>query len=192
MKKFKHLWLAGLLLAATVGFTSCDDDDDNATSANPAEEFVTKNKKHDTAILLCTFGSTFKESIKTYDQTLADFETAFPDADIYLAFTSYTCVNRVFAETGIERYQPDLWLKAIGKAGYKKVAVQSLHIIPGEEYLNLMNKTVKKDFMIEQYPNVQVTKGTCLVYDEDDVQAVSAALYDHTRPTWPTKNICSC
>lgn len=45
MKKFKHLWLAGLLLAATVGFTSCDDDDDNATSANPAEEFVTKNKK---------------------------------------------------------------------------------------------------------------------------------------------------
>lgn len=33
MKKFKHLWLAGLLLAATVGFTSCDDDDDNATSA---------------------------------------------------------------------------------------------------------------------------------------------------------------
>lgn len=60
MKKFKHLWLAGLLLAATVGFTSCDDDDDNATSANPAEEFVTKNKKHDTAILLCTFGSTFK------------------------------------------------------------------------------------------------------------------------------------
>ena len=29
MKKFKHLWLAGLLLAATVGFTSCDDDDDN-------------------------------------------------------------------------------------------------------------------------------------------------------------------
>ena len=118
MKKFKHLWLAGLLLAATVGFTSCDDDDDNATSANPAEEFVTKNKKHDTAILLCTFGSTFKESIKTYDQTLADFETAFPDADIYLAFTSYTCENRVFAETGIERYQPDLRLKAIGKAGY--------------------------------------------------------------------------
>ena len=70
MKKFKHLWLAGLLLAATVGFSSCDDDDDNATSANPAEEFVTKNKKHDTAILLCTFGSTFKESIKTYDQKL--------------------------------------------------------------------------------------------------------------------------
>lgn len=112
---------------------------------------------------------------------MADFETAFPDADIYLAFTSYTCVNRVFAETGIERYQPDLWLKAIGKAGYKKVAVQSLHIIPGEEYLNLMNKTVMKDFMIEQYPNVQVTKGTCLVYDEDDVQAVSAALYDHYK-----------
>ena len=31
MKKFKHLWLAGLLLAATVGFKYYDDEEDNAT-----------------------------------------------------------------------------------------------------------------------------------------------------------------
>ena len=91
-------------------FTSCDDGDDDNT-ANPAEEVVKASKKHDTAILLCTFGSTFKESIKTYDATLADFQNAFPDADIYLSFTSRTCVNRVEAETGIARYQPDLWLQ---------------------------------------------------------------------------------
>ena len=49
MKKFKHLWLAGLLLAATVGFTSCDDDDDNATSAKPGrKKFVTKEQKSTT------------------------------------------------------------------------------------------------------------------------------------------------
>lgn len=157
MNKFKYLLLAASLFASSAVFTSCDDGDDDNT-ANPAEEVVKTSKKHDTAILLCTFGSTFKESIKTYDATLADFQNAFPDADIYLSFTSRTCVNRVEAETGIARYQPDLWLQALGNAGYKKVAVQSLHIIPGEEYLSLMNTDVKKKFMIESFPSVQVVK----------------------------------
>lgn len=182
MKKFRHVWLAALLLASTMGFTSCSDDDDkNASQSNPAIEVVANSKKHDTAILLCTFGSTFKESIKTYDQILADYEAEFPDADIYLSFTSRTCVNRVYAETGIDRFPPDLWLKALGSANYKKVAVQSLHIIPGEEYLSLMNTDVKKEFMIKGFPSIQVAKSPCLVYDEDDVQAVSTALYDHYK-----------
>ena len=87
MNKFKYLLLAASLFASSAVFTSCDDGDDDNT-ANPAEEVVKASKKHDTAILLCTFGSTFKESIKTYDATLADFQNAFPDADIYLSFTS--------------------------------------------------------------------------------------------------------
>ena len=94
MNKFKYLLLAASLFASSAVFTSCDDGDDDNT-ANPAEEVVKASKKHDTAILLCTFGSTFKESIKTYDATLADFQNAFPDADIYLSFTSRTCVNRL-------------------------------------------------------------------------------------------------
>ena len=85
MNKFKYLLLAASLFASSAVFTSCDDGDDDNT-ANPAEEVVKASKKHDTAILLCTFGSTFKESIKTYDATLADFQNAFPDADIYLSF----------------------------------------------------------------------------------------------------------
>lgn len=51
--------------------------------------------------------------------------------------------RRVEASTGIARYELDQWLKAIGDAGYKRVAVQSLHVIPGEEYLSLMNTDVK-------------------------------------------------
>ena len=178
MQKFKHLLMAAVLLVTSgTVFVSCDDDEDN--TSNPAAKVVMESKKHDTAILLCTFGSTFQESIETYNATLADFEDAFPDADIYLSFTSRTCVNRVLAETGIDRYQPDLWLNALGQAGYKRVAVQSLHIIPGEEYLSLMNTDVKKNFMIEKFPNIEVAKSPCLIYDEKDAEAVSAALYSH-------------
>ena len=46
---------------------------------------------------------------------------------------------------------------------YKRVAVQSLHVIPGEEYLSLMNTDVKKYFMIQWYPHIDVLKG-CLLY----------------------------
>lgn len=180
MMRFKNLFLAATLLLATAAtFVSCDEDEDN--TSNPAAKIVLDSKKHDTAILLCTFGSTFKESIKTYEATVKDYEDAFPDADIYLSFTSRTCVNRVEAETGISRYQPDLWLKALGEAGYKRVAVQSLHIIPGEEYLSLMNTDVKKNFMIEKFPNIKVVKSPCLIYDEKDVNAVSSALYNHHK-----------
>lgn len=145
MKKFKHLFRAVLFLASNAIFVSCnDDDDDNVT--NLAEEVVSKTKSYDTAILVCTFGSTFKESIQTYEAVLKDFKAAFPDADVYLSFTSRSCVNRVEAETGLTRYQPDLWLNALGKNMYKRVAVQSLHIIPGEEYLSLMNTGCKEKF----------------------------------------------
>ena len=56
MNKFKYLLLAASLFASSAVFTSCDDGDDDNT-ANPAEEVVKTSKKHDTAILLCTFGS---------------------------------------------------------------------------------------------------------------------------------------
>ena len=177
MNQFKCLLLAAAMVTAGTSLTACDDGDEDSTE-NPAEETVLVNKQNDTAILLCTFGSTFEEAVDTYDAVLADFESAFPNTDIYLSFTSRTCVNRVEAETGIARYQPDLWLAAIGEAGYSRVAVQSLHIIPGEEYLSLMNTDVKKNFMISSYPSIEVVKGTCLVYDEDDAEDVADVLYD--------------
>lgn len=92
------------------------------------------------------------------------------------------------AETGIARYPPDLRLNALGKNNYKRVAVQSLHIIPGEEYLSLMNTDVKKDFVIERYPNVEVLKSPCLVYDENDVKDVATVLYDHYKAKLAEKN----
>lgn len=189
MNKFKCWGLSAVLLASSMGFVSCNDDDDDNT-ANPVEESVLAGKKHDTALLLCTFGSTFRESIKTYDQVLADYknEPAFKDCDVYLAFTSRTCVNRVFAETGVERFQPDFWLDAFGKAGYKRVAVQSLHVIPGEEYLSLMNTDVKKNFMASAWPDIEVVKGTPLLFEQEDIEAVADALFAHYQTKLADKN----
>lgn len=177
MKQMKYYLMAAALLAASSGFVSCNSDEDNVT--NPVADFAASNKKHDTAILLCTFGSTFEESVKTYDAIEKDFKEKYGnEADIYLSFTSRTCVNRVYEATGIDRVQPDYWLEALGEAGYEKVAVQSLHVIPGEEYASLMGTDVKKKFMIERYPHIKVLKSPNLLDDENDVEAVASYLFE--------------
>lgn len=181
MNKFKFYLMAALAVTTVcTGFTSCDNDDEESTK-NPAVEIVTRAKTHDTAILLCTFGSTYNESLKVYDDVIADFKAKFPEADIYMSFTSRTCIGRAEASTGVARYKLSDWLQAIGDAGYKRVAVQSLHVIPGEEYLSLMNTDIKKNFMIEDYPHINVLKGANLLASDEDTEVVASVLYDHYK-----------
>ena len=176
----KKSFMAALLATALcTGLTACGDDDDVESTLNPAEQQVAQTKQHDTALMLCTFGSTYNESLSVYDDIIADFKSAFPDVDIYMSFTSRTCINRVQASTGIERYELDQWLKAIGNAGYKRLAVQSLHVIPGEEYLSLLNTDIKKYFMIQWFPTVDVLRGANLLSTDEDTETVAKVLYDH-------------
>lgn len=169
MKKMYYLCVAVLLSA--IAMTSCSKEKIGTDDKNPVQVV----KKHDTAILLCTFGSTYELPQNTFSAIVKDYEQKYPNADIYLSFTSRTCVSRVGAKIGKYFAQPDLWLRAIGQAGYKTVGVQSLHVIPGEEYLSLMNTDVKKNFMIP-FPNIKVAKGACLLVDE--VDATAKILYD--------------
>ena len=189
----KHFFKSGLMaalaaVALCTGFASCSDDDDVESTLNPAEQQVATTKQHDTALLLCTFGSTYNESLSVYDDIIDDFRAEFPDVDIYMSFTSRTCINRVQASTGIERYELDQWLKAIGDAGYQRVAVQSLHVIPGEEYLSLMSTDIKKYFMIQWYPNIDVLRGANLLDTDEDTEAVAEVLYDHYAEQLADKN----
>lgn len=178
IRKFTSMAAIAAIVMA-MGLTSCSDDDDDETTLNPAEQEVANTKSSDTALLLCTFGSTYNESLAVYDDVIADFKKAFPTCDVYMSFTSRTCINRVEASTGISRYELDQWLKAIGQAGYKRVAVQSLHVIPGEEYLSLMNTDIKKYFMIQWFPTIDVLRGANLLASEEDVEAVADVLYGH-------------
>lgn len=181
MKTIKfYLWAAFAAAITCTGFTSCDNDDEESTP-NLAYNVVAQTKAHDTAVLLCTFGSTYNESLAVYDDIMADFKAAFPNTDVYLSFTSHTCIGRVEASTGETRYQAEEWLTAIGMAGYKRVAVQSLHVIPGEEYLSLMNTDVKKNFMISGFPSIDVLKGANLLDEDEDTEEVAEIIYNHYK-----------
>ena len=87
MKQFKYYLMAAFVAAVTcTGFNSCSDNDDEESTVNPAVDVVSKTKQHDTAILLCTFGSTYNESLTVYDDIIEDFKSKFPNTDIYIGF----------------------------------------------------------------------------------------------------------
>ena len=177
MNKFLKNLLTFSMILSIGFFSACSNDNEDEKDDRNA---VVINKKNETALLLCSFGSTYEQPQATYDQIIKDYQAAFPNTDIYMSFTSRTIISRVYAQIGKAYSQPDLWLSAIGKAGYKNVYIQSLHIIPGEEYLSLMNTDVKKNFMIP-FPNVKVAKSSCLLETEEDVDAVAQILYKYYK-----------
>ena len=158
--KIKAILVAMMAMTASmVAFTSCsDDDDDKATNNYTAyqeavDAQVKAAKKHDSAILLVAFGSTWNNAFKAFDATKAAYEKAFPGSDVYVSYSSAICINRAaFGENTDENgkivkrnyYAPNFWLHAFATAKYKDITIQSLQVIPGEEYSRVINYI--KDF----------------------------------------------
>lgn len=177
-KLFIYLKYSFMLLIAANLLIACSDNNDEETQHPPG---VNVSKTKNTAVLLCSFGSTYPEPQATYQKIMDDFQKAFPNADIYLSFTSGTIVSRVYAQINKAYAQPDVWMTALGKAGYDSVFVQSLHIIPGEEYLGVRN-TITKKYLSIPFPNIQVGRGACLLDSDEDIQRVAKILYDYYKP----------
>ena len=172
MKKISSLILAALTLAAPL-FTACSSsDDDNKTPGSETvnnivseytvnDQMVANQKKQsgkDVAVLLVAFGSTWNNAFQAFDAAKVAYEKAFPNADVYMSFSSDICINRASvgenkddAGNIVKRdyYEPRYLLHAIGAAKYSKIYVQSLQVIPGEEFAAVV-ASVKK-FMNNGY-----------------------------------------
>ena len=196
MKQIKFLMLAMMAFIASATFTACssDDDDNNSTSSNyekyqqAVNETVNAQKKSDKVILLVAFGSTWEQAYDTFDKIVEDYKASFSGWDVYLSFSSAICINNARAGENVapkDYYDPEHWLTAIGLAGYRQVVVQSLQVIPGEEYRRVRD-TYVKDFMnnrngdfTEAYMkslDLNVVVGTPLMAEESDAKNLAATL----------------
>ena len=197
MKRIKFLLMAFVAMTLSAGLVACSDDDKSSSSnfekyMNAVDSQV-KNKKaksgNKKALLLVAFGSTWENAHKTFKDIVADYEgdASFKDYDVYFAFTSAICINRSregehYASQDF--YAPNYWLEAFGRQKYEEVRVQSLHVIPGEEFLRLRDSYIK-DFKNNVYGDldgeylengVKVFIGGPLMAEEDDVEAVATVL----------------
>ena len=191
MKKIKYLLIAMLAMMSTTTFVACsDDDDDNineniARYQNEVDQVVRSQKKNNKAILLVAFGSTWQQAYDAFDLTRAEYEKEFAGYDVYLSFSSAICINRArAAENTAARsfYEPKYWLEAFGRVQYSEIIVQSMQVIPGEEFSRVVN--AMKDFgnnsngdLDDKYMSQVVLKlGMPLMYTKQDASTLATAL----------------
>ena len=183
---------AAVLAALTLGFASCTDiapDQYNYnTYQNAVNQTVNKQKKNDKVILLVAFGSTWQQAFDAFDETVAAYKKAFPSYDVFLSFSSAICINRAAAGENVAPrnfYAPPFWLTAFAQKGiqYKEIVVQSLQVIPGEEYTRVINyikdfaNNANGDLDDDYLANVALKLGVPLLQDaEEDVNAVASEL----------------
>ena len=214
MKKIKYLVMAFAAVCFTAGLTSCEKEKEVEKIVEvPVEKEVIKevevqvpqdnnwsryqalvtadvkaNKKHNKAILLVAFGSTWEQAFKAFDATIEAYKVEFPNYDIFLSYSSAICINRAAAgENGVTRnyYAPPFWLNAFAADGvkYDEIVVQSLQVIPGEEYTRVINyikdfaNNANGDLDDEYLANVTLKLGVPLLQDaEVDVPLVAQIL----------------
>ncbi len=154
MKKINVLMIAFASIILSLGLVACNDDDDSSSSnwlkyQDAVAKNVKANKKQNKAILLVAFGSTWQQAYDAFDGTVAAYKQKFPSYDVFLSFSSAICINRAAAGENVEPrnfYAPNFWLNAFAQEGirYNEIVVQSLQVIPGEEYTRVINYI--KDF----------------------------------------------
>ena len=193
MKTIKYFMMAAVALMTAMSFSACSDDDDNTSSnyekyQQEVDNTVKAQKQSTRAILLVAFGSTWEQAYDTFDHIKADYQSKFAGWDIYLSFSSAICINNARAGENVapkDYYDPEHWLTAIGKAGYKQIVVQSLQVIPGEEYRRVRD-TYVKDFMNNRNGDfsdsymksldLNVAVGTPLMAEESDAKNLASVL----------------
>ena len=192
MKKIKFLMMAAVALVTAMSFTACSDDDDNSSNYQKYQQEVTnmvnKQKKNDKVILIVAFGSTWQQAYDTFEKVVDDYKANFPGWDVFLSFSSIECINNAREGENVapkDYYDPEHWLNAIGQARYKKIVVQSLQVIPGEEYRNVRDSYVKNFmnnkngiFTTEYLKSLDrnVVIGTPLMAEESDAEALAEVL----------------
>ena len=214
MKKIKYFVLAFAAVCLTVGLASCEKEKEvEKIVEKPVEVIkevevpvevpqdnnwsryqsivtadVLSQKKHDKAILLVAFGSTWDQAYKAFDTTIDAYKSTFSDYDVFLSYSSAICINRAAAGENTDPrfyYAPPFWLNAFADKDvqYDEIVVQSLQVIPGEEYTRVINyikdfaNNANGDLDDDYLANVTLRLGVPLLQDADeDVSLVAKEL----------------
>ncbi len=130
------------------------------------------------AILVMSFGTTFRKSRQaTIQASVAEIQKAHPDTKVITAFTSHIIIDRIQKKEGIRIPTPEEALQQLKAAGYTRVALTSLDVIPGMEYA--YDVAIFNEYK-DQFK--KMTLGTSLMYwmgqaeQRDDITETMKAL----------------
>ncbi len=85
------------------------------------------------AILLVTFGTSVESAQKAFANIERRVKAVFPKTEVRWAYTS-KIIRKKLEKEGTHIDSPEMAMAKLMDEGYTKVAVQSLHMIPGAEF----------------------------------------------------------
>ena len=93
------------------------------------------------ALLVVSFGTSYHDTCeKNIVACERDLAASCPDRDLFRAFTSGMIIRKLKQRDGIDIDTPLQALQKLAEQGYQDVAIQSLHIINGDEYEKIVRE----------------------------------------------------
>ncbi|XBS68162.1 sirohydrochlorin cobaltochelatase [Acerihabitans sp. KWT182] len=93
------------------------------------------------ALLTVSFGTTYQDArIRNIDACERRLAGAFPQRTPFRAFTSGMVLRKLAQRDGLFIDSPSQALEKLWQQGYDDIAIQSLHIINGEEYEKILRQ----------------------------------------------------
>lgn len=116
------------------------------------------------AILVVSFGTTYvetrKKNIEHIENAIAE---AFPEYDVFRAFTSEIVMRRIRKNEGIEIFNVKDQLANLLEKGYQEILIQTLHIIPGLEYEKILKAV---EMYKDKFEVIKVGKPLLYTYED--------------------------
>jgi len=124
-------------------------------------------------ILLVAFGSTVPEAQISFENIDRSVKKAFPGVEVYWAYTSRIIIAKMAKEGKNLSTPVEALAKMMGEK-FTHVAVQALHVIPGEEFHGLAQNVRRFEGMSKGIERVSV--GYPLLATSEDLQRVADAM----------------
>lgn len=128
------------------------------------------------AILLVTFGTSVPEAQRAFQAIEAATRARFPGVEVRWAYTA-RMIRHKLAQRGQTIPSPQQALANLSEDGFRLVAAQSLHVIPGEEYEGLVDTARRLAGLPKGLKRVEV--GHPLLWSAEDMQRVAKAMLAH-------------
>lgn len=143
---------------------------------SPVSSFAEDEPKEKSAILVVSFGTSMPEARKAIDNLVNSAKKNFPECEVRLAFTSNIIRRKIARESGDIIPNPVQALAALNDEGFKNVYVMPTHIIPGEEYDEVLGAVNAFTMMSGKYGFDDLRTGTPFLDGTNDCMRMADIL----------------
>lgn len=122
-------------------------------------------------VLVVTHGTANREGVNaSLKPLIEEIKKGFSEYEVRLVFTSKFIINKLFKQSGIKANNLEEELEALIELGCKEVLILPLHLIPGKEYLDLLD-------VVETYRDrITAVVATPLLSEEEDYENLIKSL----------------